>query len=226
MAGCDLYTRPTMLHALLERVITPGQKLWQTVLGEEFSCSQLLFNMHSGWPNFSPLEGVWGLISFGFWYSHKFPMVPSDVPQVLNVFPRHVPNSTTLYSIICAQSWTYITCKGGPKGITSRLIFWECPMFQKEMWWANQSDSLPPKPPKKNYNHFRCSPPTYPPTPKLITTTNNRYNLQTFSGHGCMSSPMNKVDKEARHKSHLQLVVGGGGKPTIFKLCSYWLPTP
>jgi hypothetical protein len=91
------------------------------------------------------------LFSFGrcvgfyfFWILvfHKFPVVPSYVPQVLNAFPRHAPNSTTLYSIICAQSWTSITYKGGPKGITSRLIFWECPMLQKEMWWANQSDSL------------------------------------------------------------------------------------
>ncbi len=79
--GRNLYTRPTLLHALLERVISPGQKLWQIVLGEELSCSQLLFKMHSGWPNFSPSEGVWGSISFGFWYSTSSQLFPHMFPK-------------------------------------------------------------------------------------------------------------------------------------------------
>jgi hypothetical protein len=76
-------------------------------------------------------------------------------------------------------------------------------MFQKEMWWANQSDSLPPTPsPKKtttttNTTTTLGAVPHLPTHPKLITTTNNRYNLQICSAHGCMSSPMNKLDKEA-----------------------------
>jgi hypothetical protein len=95
--GRNLYTRPTLLHALLERVISPGQKLWQIVLGEEFSCSQLLFKMHSGWPNFSPSEGVWGSISFGFWYStssqlfpHMFPKFSMRSQDMLPIAPHFI----------------------------------------------------------------------------------------------------------------------------------------
>ncbi len=171
--GHNLYTRPTLLHALLERVINPGQKLWQTVLGEEFSCSQLLFNMHSEWPNFSPLEGVWGSISFGFWHSHKFPVVPSYVPQVLNVFPRHVPNSPTLYSIICAQSWTFITYKGGPKGITSRL---NAQCLKKKYGEPIKVTPCPP-PPQKNTTTTTTT--TLGAVPHLLThPQTNYYNEQ------------------------------------------------
>ncbi len=39
-----------------------------------------------------------------------------DVPQVLNVLPKGVPNSTSLYSLSFAQSSPLLTYKGEPKG--------------------------------------------------------------------------------------------------------------
>jgi hypothetical protein len=99
--------------------------------------STLLFSFGGRrWKEGSTIQAFWILV---------FPYVPNDVPNMSPIFlcvPQNVPNSTTLYPIILAQSWTFITYKWLPKGST--FIFWGLPnVLQNKTWWANLSGSFP-----------------------------------------------------------------------------------
>jgi hypothetical protein len=88
---------------------------------------------------FFPLgEGVLGRIFF-----LVFPYVPNDVPQIINVFPKGVPNNTFLYPIPFAQSSPLLTYIGDQRRSTlsshKNCYFGEHSKFQFFLYkWANQ----------------------------------------------------------------------------------------
>ncbi len=95
-------------------------------------------NMHPGGPSFFLcwVKGQEGceFDSFGFWCSHRFPMMfptcsssskhaPPTCSSSSNVFFKMF--SIVPYFIPYAQSWTDISYRGEPKGSTSTLLFVE-----------------------------------------------------------------------------------------------------
>ncbi len=119
--------------------ISLGQKCWPTVLEIKNTCIQWVgWSMHSRCALIFYLlkfwvDGVWGgfffilplfptcslYVTFNFQVSSH--QVLNMFPKFPNVFPKGVPNSTSLYPICFGQSAPLLTYIGGPKGEATHL---------------------------------------------------------------------------------------------------------
>jgi len=117
--------------------ISPSWKWWQTILQIEISCNQ--WEHFGGF--FSLVWGRMGLLNFCFsqCVPMTFPWCCQHVPQIPNVFPQCIPNSSSFDPISFALSSNVVTYITNPKEEITTYIFWDFSMLDLFFWWwANQ----------------------------------------------------------------------------------------
>jgi hypothetical protein len=153
----------TSIH-VCTRGISCGKKMVATMLRNKM-CMQPM-NIHSP-------KNV-HIFSLGGWREFLYSCLPmtfpicsrsihNGVPQILwvpNLFPKGIPNSTSLYPTSFTQSSPFLTFISEPKGrhsiFTLNLLFWGTSCFNYLFifgWLANQNAPL-----KKKKKHLRGNP--------------------------------------------------------------------